>query len=723
MPHRVRPMSTLPFKPFDALSRSLKMLVLGGVVLLVYGFTLGHEYAVDDMTVLSENRFVQQGFSGIGALLTHDSFEGRNGDDAHDAYEDRYYRPLSLMTFAVEYQFFGANPFISHFLNLVIYALTGGMLFLLLFRLGLAETLAFWIALLFLLHPLHTEAVANVKGRDELLSFLFLMLAWYLCWGWLVREDRTAASGQSRPTQSPPGQRKRTGRNKRSAGQGATAHPMPASYLLLGGGMAYFLALLSKEHGFTFLGIFPLAVLTFRPDRLRSLGTVFLVLLGAVLLYTFLRISVIGFPPPLEAQSVLDDYYLHVDPDVKYASLVAVLGFYVKLLFFPYPLSWDYSYAQVPYHTFADPFVWAVLILLLLLTAAALYQYWRYWRPGFQRPQHRTRDAVVYAFCWLYFLASVSIISNLVINIGGYVGERFLYQGSLGFVWAVGLLTWRGAERLSRVQPSSQVFSRIITVSLIVLAGLYAAWSWDRSLDWRDNPTLFIADVEACPNSVKVNAACGGAHITRANRPEHADEKTRMLREAQVYLKKATRIHPDYIYPWLDLSRSWFQLGNRRRAEALWDTARALDSTDAVLLDRGKELAVYHQDRANQLLGQPKAYLESVKRVLHFYKTDPEIWFNAGQGYVELEDYRRSIYYFQQAAARDPQNPKYHYALGVSWYYLGNWPECQSAWRTVLNLQPGHAQAREGLNYVMNNPPPARLDSSQSAESAGNPME
>ncbi len=146
---------------------------------LLYANTLGHGYAFDDSIVITENSFTQQGFGGIYDLMTKDFFIGIYGEQGMELTGGRY-RPLSLVMFAVEYQFFGLNPFVGHFINVLLYALTAFLLFKVLrnwlSKIEGGAIIALITSLLFIAHPIHTEVVANIKSRDEILSFLLVLV-------------------------------------------------------------------------------------------------------------------------------------------------------------------------------------------------------------------------------------------------------------------------------------------------------------------------------------------------------------------------------------------------------------------------------------------------------------------------------------------------------------------------------------------------------------------
>ena len=72
---------------------------------LIYSNTIWNDYANDDTIVLTENNFTKKGFDGIKDLMTHDAFEGFFGDRGSTLIQGGRYRPLSLVSLAIEYQF------------------------------------------------------------------------------------------------------------------------------------------------------------------------------------------------------------------------------------------------------------------------------------------------------------------------------------------------------------------------------------------------------------------------------------------------------------------------------------------------------------------------------------------------------------------------------------------------------------------------------------------
>ncbi|MFQ5335138.1 MAG: hypothetical protein ACE5DN_03585, partial [Flavobacteriales bacterium] len=85
------------------------------------------------------------------------------------------YHPLTTLSYAVEYAFFGKTPMIYHFDNLLLHVLNALLVFLFIRKLGKNERVAAFAALAFVLHPMHAESVAWVSARKDLLFTLFFI--------------------------------------------------------------------------------------------------------------------------------------------------------------------------------------------------------------------------------------------------------------------------------------------------------------------------------------------------------------------------------------------------------------------------------------------------------------------------------------------------------------------------------------------------------------------
>ena len=154
-----------------------KHLLPVGILLLltaaVYGRMLGHEFLLnwDDGTYLTDNPDIR------GLTLDH----------LRNAFTRFYignYAPLHILSYMVDYTFWGLNPAGYALTNLLLHAANGILFYLLLFRLTGERLWAFLAAALFLVHPVQVESVAWLSQRKNVLAMLFLLLSFlaYVRW-------------------------------------------------------------------------------------------------------------------------------------------------------------------------------------------------------------------------------------------------------------------------------------------------------------------------------------------------------------------------------------------------------------------------------------------------------------------------------------------------------------------------------------------------------------
>ena len=245
---------------------------------ILYAASASFGYILDDELVIWKNDYVQKGFGGIRDIFTSDSFMGYFKQQRF-LLEGGRYRPLSLATFAMEVGIFGnsaenpALPHYSHIINILLYGLSAVVLYRVLLGLFPLKTdskwplfsLAFVAALIFTAHPLHTEVVANIKGRDEILALLFSLLALYAA----MKYTDTLKG-----------------------------------IWLAGSALSLLLGMLSKENAITFVVIIPLTIWFFgvNKDNKESPASqkinwtpVFWVMLGMAVLFNFFRFRAMGY--------------------------------------------------------------------------------------------------------------------------------------------------------------------------------------------------------------------------------------------------------------------------------------------------------------------------------------------------------------------------------------------------------------------------------------------
>jgi hypothetical protein len=497
----------------------------------LYGGAIKFGYLLDDELVIWKNAYVQEGFSGIGKIFGADSFMGyfKKKEDLNKLEGGRY-RPLSLVTFAIENDLVGkpkagektaedkivdqrnkqidygrGNPTISHIINIALYGLLGILLFAVLLGLfPMKEAQRWWWsvpffgAALFIFHPLHTECVANIKGRDEIMALLGGLGALYAYmkyfdtqkWFWL---------------------------------------PLSSIIFLLG--------LLSKENTLTFLAVIPVTVWFFGRVSFTRALTAAIPLLLAALVFLFMRYNALGymFSHGKPSNDLMNNSFVGMSMQEKLATIFLTLGWYIKLLLYPHPLTHDYYPYHVPKVGFTD---WRASLSLIGYIGMAVYAAWT------------IRRRSVPAYVIFFFIATISIVSNLFVSVGSFMNERFAFMPSIAFCILMG---WLLVDKVPGLVKNNIKVAQIAGgLLLLAMLGLYAYRTYTRVPDWENSLTLNESAVRNSPNSARAQSF----YATSVYQELYAkttvkEEKLRWVDTMEPHVLRALEIYPEYGSAWV----------------------------------------------------------------------------------------------------------------------------------------------------------------------------
>jgi len=541
IPNKTKPNSKS--RKSDLLNKPANTKWLGWIVFFTaFGFyftSIWNQYCLDDTQVILENIFTKKGWGGIVDILTKDSRYGFIGPGS--TFFGIRYRPLSMVSFAVEWQYFKNSPYISHFINVLLYSFTALFFFKFLKKYIFKTNLyaAFTAAVLFAIHPIHTEVVDNIKSRDELMALLGSLAALYSLFNYI----KTKGIGD---------------------------------YLF--SLLFFFLALFSKENAFTYLAVMPLAVYLFSDKKgikILLLIIPYLILAG---IFILIRFSVVHSAPVAAEGEILNSPYLAATAVQKYATIFLVLLLYVKLLFIPYPLSHDYLFNQIPYTNFTDYRVILSLIIYFGSFAWALLN---------------VRRKKIPAFGILYYLFTLSIASNIFLDVSSPMGERFLYMPSVGFCIFISWLLWEGVAWVKSHMPAyADAVYKISYVLAGIIIMLFGIITFSRAEDWKNNYTLFFHDADVVPNSAPANMCYGWVAISFAdsigkNKIDSLspDKKIVYLNQAIAHLNKAISIYPKYRDAYVNLATAYLKIKKFHEANMAMAKAREIDPKYTTLTD------------------------------------------------------------------------------------------------------------------------------------------
>nr|XP_023499076.1 transmembrane and TPR repeat-containing protein 1 isoform X2 [Equus caballus] len=148
--------------------------LLAGASCLCYGRSLQGEFVHDDVWAIVNNPDVRPGAPLRWGIFTNDFWgKGMAENTSHKSY-----RPLCVLTFKLNIFLTGMNPFYFHAVNVILHCLVTLVLMYTCDKTVFKNRgLAFVTALLFAVHPIHTEAVAGIVGRADVLACLLFLLA------------------------------------------------------------------------------------------------------------------------------------------------------------------------------------------------------------------------------------------------------------------------------------------------------------------------------------------------------------------------------------------------------------------------------------------------------------------------------------------------------------------------------------------------------------------
>ncbi len=616
---------------------SIGLFLLG---FLLYAYTISFDYAQDDAIVIKENMFTQKGLSGIEGIFSYDTFYGFFKQEGKDQLvQGGRYRPATLVTFAIEHSIFGNNPHVSHFINALLYGFLCTLVFLFawqFFYTAFKDNSRFYFALacgvVFAAHPVHTEVVANIKGRDEIFVALFSLLSLYL----LIRDKIKL-------------------------------------WHLFAGSLAALIAFFSKENAIALLVLFPLAI-WISHDRLSNKKSVWLsyglVLLAGVL-YLIVRSSILGPTISQASTELMNNPFLKFDGsnmipysfEEKWSTIIYNLLKYIGLYLFPYPLTSDYY----PYHITAKNFANPWVIISILVHGAMLFA--TAW--GLIKQQKWVIGLLVY-FGYLF------LVSNVPFNIGTNISERFLFVPSLG----LGFLSMYFLIGFLGESPQKIIYF------LIPVGLLFSSYTLYRSQVWKNDFTLLTTDVKASPNSAKALHAAGGALSTASVNEDDPEKKAEMIRQSNEYLNRALEVYPLYINPNLLLANNYYYLGDYDKAITQYETLLQLDPDNENGL---QNMAVVYRD-AGRYYGEKEGNLvKSIQYLKEAYKIVPDDYETLrllGVSHGVAGDHQSAVEYFKKATEINPEVAFAWFNLSRAHSMAGNETQALSAMQRAVEIDP-----------------------------------
>jgi Flp pilus assembly protein TadD len=618
-----------------------------GLLLLLVGLaywpTLDNDFTYDDRILIEHNERLQR-LDGIPRLFVSEWWAGleqRLGgvpvEEGASPTIDRRYRPLAAVSYVLNYKLGGGHPFGYHLVNLLLHAAGSWLLYLVALEVGLSVGAALLAAIVFAVHPLHSEAVAWGVGRPELMMALGV-LAGLWCAGRGYRNWALAA---------------------------------------------FACGLLSKEQAV----VLPALVILYDfcmgrecpPDRTwrgwlwfvsARYGGYALVLSG----YLFARLAILGdLRPP--RYGFLANPLEHIAGAEWALSTLKLAGRYLWLTVWPVPLVVDYSYNAIPLaESVLDPGVlWAAGTWGGLLGLAV-------W--GLRRDRR-------VSFAVGLTVLSFAPVANVLVPVGTPMAERLFYL-PLGGLCLLAGLAYDGVRcRVSGLSAHSSAFSLqpsalfVLRSLLIVVCLALTLRTVVRTWDWANNETLFRSAVRVVPDNAKAHYLLGLALLEKKTQ----DGRERALAEFQT----AIALYPDYPSDNagfnINLGAVLFELG--RAEEALKILKRAMEVSPR-WSDTHRSLGLVYAK-----LGRHDEAERTWREGLALTPEDPDLRSMLSRLLLEQGRYGEALAEAEVALKQSPDVLPAFYTRTLALEALGRMDEAAAGYERVLALASAPPEARQ----------------------------
>ena len=622
----------------------LTALLFAALTFTIYFPSLHGQFVFDDAVIENEPMLHITRLPQLFDLLTSRKIE----------------RAVGMMSFALNYYFGGLHPFGYHLVNVIIHMVNGLILFVLSYRLftlsgakervsGYAFEAAFLGSVLWLVHPLQSQAVAYIVQRLTSLSSLFYLLSllWYV-------EGRVRGSYRV--------------------------------VWFTGSVLWGLLALGTKQNTATlpffimvtellFFGRHSLSVERRKVGFFILLGGVCIIIAGTYLGFDF--ISRIALQYQERGWTVGE----------RVLTELRVVVMYISLLLYPHPSRLNLDHDISVSHSLFSPFsTFGSFLFIAGLLSLAIFLV-------------RRNRFIAYALFWFF---GNLVIESSVIPLE-LVFEHRMYLPSMGiFMLVAGV----------GVGVGSGVWRRGVIGVMMVVTVLCSYWTYERAFVWRGPFSLWMDAVQKSPHKARPHNNLGNAYekkgvlnkaITECKKalaidPNYRDAHNNlglaynekgMVNEAITECKKALAIDPNFREAYYNLGTVYAHKGQTDEAIAAYKRAIAINPNDAK--------THYNLGNAYATKGQTDEAIAAYKRAIAINPNYAMANNNLGSSYASKGQTEEAIAAYKRALAIDPNNATAHYNLGTAYAHKGQTEEAIAEYKRAIAINPNYAMANNNL--------------------------
>ncbi|XP_066245654.1 protein O-mannosyl-transferase Tmtc3-like isoform X1 [Euwallacea similis] len=632
-----------------ALNQALSAVILVTCVACYYNST--HcDFVFDDISAIKENRDLRP-HTPLSNLFFNDFW----GTPMHKEQSHKSYRPLCVLTFRLNYLFGQLEPLGYHLVNVLLHSIVCLMYFRMC-SMFLPDLASFVAAMLFAVHPIHTEAVTGVVGRAETLSSVFFLAAFLFyskatknkkCTEWKHLTLSVVSIATAMLCKE----------------QGITVAGVCATYEL------FVIQKIKLEDMRQFLKSAMTAKSSYHLPKSNAATKRLLLLFLTTLLLLLGRLQIMGSQLPVFTRF---DNPASVAPSpsrqLTYHYLISVN---LWLLLFPCSLCCDWTMGTIPIvDSLLDPRNLSTLasyMFLLLMIGTAFVT------------ENRHQSVVLLMSTSLLVLPFIPA-SNLFFPVGFVVAERVLYMPSMGFCMLIGY-GWQ----ILRCKVGKKLAWSLACL-LIVSHG---AKTYLRNWDWENEYTIFMSGLRVNQRNAKL-----------FNNVGHALESQGKFLEALQFFKTAVSVQEDDVGAYINVGRTYNHLKMYKEAEEAYLKAKSLLPKAKPGESYQARIAPNHLNvflNLANLISKNHTRLEEAdmlyRQAISMRADYTQAYINRGDILIKLNRTKEAQEVYERALLYDSNNPDIYYNLGVVFLEQGKASQALAYLDKALEIDPDHEQA------------------------------
>jgi len=561
------------------ISIQFQLIIIFFIAFIVYSNTLSNPFVWDDIYLIEKNKWLDD-FSNVKFAFTKDYLEtsisiGSTG----------YYRPIIIASFFLNHLIDGKNPFIYHFTNVIIHSINSVLLCIFLYLLFNNFLLAYISALIFAVHPIHTESVSFIAGRTDVFALMFYLLS-LICF---IKFDNIQFQKQKSSTSSV-----------------GDAYMRPRYYILSLIFMT--LATLSKEISVTILLIIILIIYFKREITLKNLFRK-----HSIIIVPYLLIIIIFF--------ILKYFILHISAkssaDIlpfgqRILSTPYVILLYIHKLFIPINLITAYN-PEIINNYLHLKFLIPLLIIVILTIFSLL---------------NAPRKSIL-SFSILWFIITIIPVTNIIPLFSIYA-ERYLYIPSISASIIIYLLLSKISNIIPKIKSDIKyrtLFTYFLSLLIIII---YSNLTLKRNLVWGNETELFRDSITKSKNNARAYANLFLSYIYNYNE----DEAFKTYNEVK-------KLDESYKNTFIHLAIKLFNNGYETEAFGILNILEKYHPNDTTTINT---LATLYLNKGFYEKAHDLFY-----KSLELNPKQEEILFNIGYAYFQQQDYISASKYLQKS--------------------------------------------------------------------------